>query len=287
MKYSELITKIVRENPVLPHDIQLSLVREWQEAENKGSLDKLVLSNIRLVSKEAFKIRARNSYLNYEDLMQEGLAGLVKAADMFDLKQDVVFMTYAMLWAKANMRRYVMDHRSIVRLGTTRADRKIFSNLSKALMEADESDLSGEVRLNKVAEILDVGRGDLDQMMVTLKGFDASFDAPAHKGSKQGAGGGAEVTALDLHPDNNDVELNILTKNERTFLSEAMKEILKSLPDDERSVISKRFLTHSPRTLRDLAKDMNISREWVRQIEMKALDRIKKKLATSYNVRGL
>lgn len=283
MKYSELITKIVKENPILPHGAQLSLVREWQEAANKESLDKLVLSNIRLVSKEAFKIRAKNSYLNYEDLMQEGLAGLVKAADMFDLQQDVVFMTYGMLWAKANMRRYVMDHRSIVRLGTTRADRKIFSNLSKALRETDEAGLFGEARVKKVAEILDVDRVDLDQMMVTLKGFDASFDAPAHKGPVQGV----ETTVLDLHPDDNDVELNILTENERTFLSKAMKEILKSLPDDERSVISNRFLTHSPRTLRDLAKDMNISREWVRQIEMKALDRIKKKLATSYNVRGL
>lgn len=279
MKYSELMTRIVKDNPVLPHNVQRLLIIEWQNNADKASLDKLILSNIKLVSKEAFRVRARNSYLSYEDLMQEGLAGLIKAADMFDLKRDVAFMTYGLLWAKANIRRYVMDNRSIVRVGTTRADRKIFSNLSKALSDADADGLIGESKLNKAAETLGVDRKSLDNMMVTLKGFDVAFDEPV--------GPGSVTTALDLHPDSDDVELNIITKNEQAFLSGAMKEILNTLPDDERQVISERFLANSPKTLRDLAKDMNISREWVRKIEVRALGRIRKRLASSYDVRNL
>jgi RNA polymerase sigma-32 factor len=164
MKSSEVISHIVKNYPVLPSTQQLKLVKSWQNDDDKSALDKLVLSNIKAVSKEAFRIKNKNYYISYDDLIQEGIAGLLKAADMFDAGQEVTFLTYAMWWVKANMRRYVMDYRSVVRMGTTRDDRAIFSNLSKAVKEAEELGLTGDQKLSKVAKIIGVNKSSLNQM---------------------------------------------------------------------------------------------------------------------------
>ena len=135
MYTNDVIAKAIKENPILPPDEQQVLVKAWQKDSNKDALDKLVLSNLRAVTKEVYKVLKSNSYLSYEDLIQEGLAGLLKAADMFDSSKEVNFLTYAMWWIKANMRRHVMSNRSIVKMGTTREDRILFSNLSKKIRE--------------------------------------------------------------------------------------------------------------------------------------------------------
>jgi len=196
---------------------------------------------------------------------------------MFDATQNVTFLTYAMWWIKANMRRYVMDYRSVVRVGTTRDDRTLFSNLSKALRRAEENGLIGEDKLRSVAEELNVNRDSLDQMMATLKGFDVRLDTPVSNDN--------ETLKVDLIEDGNSLENSLSNLDENIFLSDAITQIIKSLPDDEKTIIENRFLSDNPKTLRDLAKDMNISREWVRKLEIKALDRIKKRLATQYDVR--
>ena len=118
----DFIDTVIKNNPVLPAKEQLSLVKKWQHNSNKVALDQLVLSNMKIISREASKIKSRNYYISYEDLMQEGIAGMLKAASMFDTDQDVAFLTYAMWWIKANMKRYVMDYRSVVKMGTTRDD---------------------------------------------------------------------------------------------------------------------------------------------------------------------
>jgi RNA polymerase sigma-32 factor len=277
MQSSELINNVVKQHPVLPSDQQIKLVKTWQESADKMALEKLILSNLKAVFKEAARIKRKNYYLSYDDLIQEGVAGLLKAANMFDAKQEVAFLTYAMWWIKANMRRYVMDYRSIVRMGTTRDDRALFSNLSKSLREAEESGLTGEDKLAKVAERLSVSRDSLNQMIIALKGFDVRLDMPVSNDN--------ETLKVDLIKDTTCLEGSLSNLDESTFLSNAIIEITKSLPDDEKTIIENRFLSDNPKTLRDLAKEMNISREWVRKLEIKALDRFKKRLATKYNVR--
>jgi len=277
MQSSELINNVVKQHPVLPSDQQIKLVKTWQESADKMALEKLILSNLKAVFKEAARIKRKNYYLSYEDLIQEGVAGLLKAANMFDATQEVTFLTYAMWWIKANMRRYVMDYRSIVRMGTTRDDRALFSNLSKSLREAEESGLTGEDKLAKVAERLSVSRDSLNQMIIALKGFDVRLDMPVSNDN--------ETLKVDLIKDTTCLEGSLSNLDESTFLSNAIIEITKSLPDDEKTIIENRFLSDNPKTLRDLAKEMNISREWVRKLEIKALDRFKKRLATKYNVR--
>ena len=277
MQSSELINNIVKQHPVLPSDQQIKLVKTWQESADKMALEKLILSNLKAVFKEAARIKKKNYYLSYDDLIQEGVAGLLKAANMFDAKQEATFLTYAMWWIKANMRRYVMDYRSIVRMGTTRDDRALFSNLSKSLREAEESGLTGEDKLTKVAERLSVSRDSLNQMIIALKGFDVRLDMPVSNDN--------ETLKVDLIKDATCLEGSLSKLDESSFLSDAISKITKSLPNDEKMIVENRFLCDNPKTLRDLAKEMNISREWVRKLEIKALDRIKKRLATQYNIR--
>ena len=278
MKSSEVISHIVKNYPVLPSKQQLKLVKSWQNDSDKSALDKLVLSNIKAVSKEAFKIKNKNYYISYDDLIQEGIAGLLKAADMFDPKQEVTFLTYAMWWIKANMRRYVMDYRSVVRMGTTRDDRAIFSNLSKAVKEAEELGLVGDQKLCKIAKIIGVNKNSLNQMMITLKGFDARLDSPVKNDT--------DTLKVDLLEDALSLEDDVICIDEQNYFSNIMCEVIASLPPDEKSIIQERFFSEKPKTLRDLAKDMKISREWVRKLEIKALDRIRKRLASQYDIRS-
>lgn len=278
MQAYDAISQIVKNYPVLSHDNQLELVKSWQTAGNKVDLDKLVLSNTKAVIKEAIKIKNKNYYISYDDLIQEGLAGLLKAADMFDSAQNVTFLTYAMWWIKANMRRYVMDYRSVVRMGTTRADRVIFSNLSKAMKEAEEEGLTGDKKLERVSRIIGVKKESLNQMIATLKGFDVRLDSPVKNDN--------ETLKVDLIEDPKSLEESLSELNSESFNSKALYEIMCSLPPDEKTIIQERFFSDSPKTLRDLAKDMKISREWVRKLEIKALDRMKKRLASQYNIRG-
>ena len=277
MQSSELISNIVKYYPILPSDQQVKLVKTWQNSADKIALEKLILSNLKAVFKEAARIKKKNYYLSYDDLIQEGVAGLLKAANMFDASQETTFLTYAMWWIKANMRRYVMDYRSVVRVGTTRDDRTLFSNLSKSLRRAEEEGLSGEDKLLSVAKELNVNRNSLDQMIATLKGFDVRLDTPVSNDN--------ETLKVDLIEDTSCLENSLCNLNENSFLSDAMAEIIASLPSDEKTIVKNRFLSDDPKTLRDLAKEMNISREWVRKLEIKALDRIKKRLATKYNIR--
>lgn len=278
MPSADLVKEIIKNNPVLPAGRQLELVKSWQNNSNKAALDQLVLCNMKIVSKEASKIKSRNYYISYEDLMQEGIAGLLKAASMFDSNQEVTFLTYAMWWIKANMKRYVMDYRSVVKMGTTRDDRTLFSNLSKSVREAEEAGLSGEDMLTYIAKSLSVKKSSLQQMMNSLKGSDVRLDTPVSKNQD------GDTMKVDLLEDSNDYHLLFEEQDEINSLTVAIKEIINTMPSLERSVIENRFLTDTPKTLRELEADLGVSREWVRKTEIKALDRIRKRLKSNYGV---
>ncbi len=108
------ISRLIKENPVLSHPEQLSLVIDWQDNNDKNSLDKLVYSNLRIVSREAWKFSSRNKKVSYEDLIQEGVLGLLRAADKFERDRGVTFFTYAYPWVKAMIMKHVRDSKSIV-----------------------------------------------------------------------------------------------------------------------------------------------------------------------------
>jgi len=273
------LNKLTKSNPILSSDKQLELVRRWQKASDKQSLDVLILSNIKCVLKEASRIKRINSYISYEDLIQEGVAGLLKAADMFDEAKGVMFLTYAMWWVRANMKRYVMDYRSVVKMGTTRADRAIFNNLSKATKEVIRLGLSEEEGSKKIAEIIGVSIEQLGQMRASLRGFDDRLDLPVGRNDN-------DILKVNLLEDPASLEDVVLNQSEDSYVFNALREITEELPSDEKNVIEQRYFAQAPKTLRVLAKEMNVSREWVRKIEIKALDRIRKRLANNYELRS-
>ncbi len=269
----------IKHIPILPAETQLALVSEWQNHSNEKSLERLILSNMKAIYKEAGKIKSRNKNISYDDLVQEGIAGLLKAANKFDSEQSVTFLTYALWWVRANMKRHVMDYRSVVRMGTTRDDRKLFSNLSKTLREAEEEGLNGEDKYAKVAEKLGVKQESVEQMATALKGFDVRLDTPVSND--------VETLKVDMLEDKASLKDAVCNNNESSYLSEALNEIIKQLPHQERVIVEKRFFAENPMTLRELALTLNISREWVRKLESKALDRIRKRLASSFDIRSL
>jgi len=281
MSSLNLMKDVIKNNPVLPATEQLDLVRKWQNQNNKLALDQLVLSNMKIVSKEASRIKSKNYYISYEDLMQEGIAGLLKAASMFDTSQEVTFLTYAMWWIKANMKRYVMDYRSVVKMGTTRDDRTLFSNLSKTVREAEENGLSGEDLLNYISTTLSVKKESLQQMMASLKGADVRLDTPVNSRED------GDTMKVDLLEDPNNYQRSFEDANEVNSITSAINDIVPSMPELERRIIENRFLTEEPKTLRELEAELSVSREWVRKVEKKALERIKKRLKVQYGIEEL
>ena len=275
---TELIDKIIKENPVLPASSQLALIEEWQERSNKSALDKLVLSNMRIITKEAYKFKQRNQHLSYSDLVQEGIAGLLKAAEMFDRDKETLFLTYAMWWVKVNMRQHVMAYRSIVKLGTSRDDRVLFSNLSKTAKLAEEKGLTGEDKISFIAERLSVKVSSVKKMTGSLRGFDTRLDAPIKSSD------GNDTLKVDLIPDERSKQNldNICFKQDN--MSILLRSLVDNMPDDEGKILRDRFLREDPKTLREVAKEMGISREWVRKLELRAIDRIRKRLASEHGI---
>ena len=275
----DFLSDVIKDNPVLSSPEQIVLVKLWQDDGNKQALDKLTLSNIRAVSKEAWKLTMINRSTSYEDLMQEGISGLLKAANMFDEDKNTNFLTYAMWWVKAMMRRHVMDRRSIVRLGTTADDRAIFSGFSKAREKAEKEGYDGEEKLFRMANILSVKVESLRKMYTTLAGFDSSLDEPV--GSPE-----SETFKVDLLEDKNNLESTLLFKNEHAHISDAISSSMDRLSEQERYVITQRFFhVNGPKTLRDLGDKLGVSREWVRQVESKAIEKIKRSLGRNFEIR--
>lgn len=278
MKTENMLDSVIKSHPVLSHDEQLVLVKDWQNNSNNRSLDKLVLSNMKLVNKEAFAAKKKNSHLSYEDLVQEGISGLLHAANMFDSSHNVTFISYAMLWVRANMKSHIMSNRSIVKLGTTRDDRILFSNLSKASKEAEHSGVGGELKIEYIARRLNVNKDSVRKMIGSIKGYDTRLDAPVKSDD------GSETLKVTLLEDEGSGEISIITDATSDSKSAILSSIVDSLPEDESKIIKARYLTDDPKTLRQLEKELSISREWIRKLESRALDRVKKRLKTEYGI---
>ena len=275
----EALKTIIKNNPILSHKEQLELVADWQENKNKASLDKLILSNVRLVAREAHSLSFKNRGSSYDDLLQEGIEGLLKAADMFDPERGTKFTTYAMLWVKANLRAHVRDTRSAVRLGKTRDERKLFSNLHKAKAEAEEAGLTGHLIYQYIAKKIGVSEEAVIKMNTVLMQNDKSMDDVV------GPVRSASVTRFgDTLPDPMCGEGSLSNGADKSAKLEIISRVVDSLPEIEKKIITDRYLCDDPKTLRELQSEMSISREWIRKLEMRALDRVKKRLNSDYGI---
>ena len=280
MSQNNYLSNLLSQSKPLSHERQKELVRDWQSNQNKQSLDELTLSNLRIVSRDAWKISSTNIASSYEDLMQEGVAGLLKAAEMYDEGRGTNFLSYAMMWSNAYMKRHMMDRRCIVKLATTRDSRAIFSGVSRARIKAEREGCEGDAKTKRMAEILNVKLESLTEMLGVLSGHDSSLSSLI---GDENSG----ATMQDLMPDDNSLVDAVEKADGDLKMKSALSVAFKSLTEQEREIVFERYFSGDKKTLRDLSKELNISREWARQVEIRALDKIRKTLGRDFGIRSI
>ncbi len=265
------------DQPMLEKEHELALARRWADKRDEKALHELVTSYTRLVISIAS--RFRNYGLPMGDLIQEGNVGLMQAADRFDAGRDVRFSTYATWWIRAAIQDYILRNWSIVRTGTTAAQKSLFFNFrrlrAKIENQAEREGLGDDGRA-KIAKELDVSVKDVVEMEGRLSGTDHSLNA------KIGEDGEDEWQNFLSDEGPNPEEVVIGMKDAKTR-SQWLQQALGGLSDRERTIISERHLKYETVTLEELGKTLGISKERVRQLEQRAMDKLRTTL-TELNV---
>ena len=261
---------------LLSKEDEINFIKDWQLSKNQKSLNKIVSSHLRLVISIANKFR--NYGLPINELVQEGNVGLMQAVDKFDLDRDVRFSTYSSWWIKAAMQTFILKNWSIVRIGTTAAQKSLFFKLKTIMskIEKDNDSSFNDYHQQKLAEDIGVKFKDIEDMKGRLSGSDQSLNATFSENS--------ELELQDLLVDQRaSPEQNaILTKDTKT-ISNLINEALSKLPDREKKIIGARQLSENTVTLQELGKDLGISKERVRQLENRALNKLKLSLQKKVN----
>jgi RNA polymerase sigma-32 factor len=246
---------------------ELSLARRWRDTQDIGAVHQMVTSHLRLVAKIAMGYRGYG--LSVSELISEGNAGMVQAAKRFDPERGFRLATYAIWWIRASIQEYVLHSWSLVKMGTTGAQKKLFFNLRrlKSQMQAiDGGDLQPE-QVARVANMLDVPETDVISMNRRLATPDYSLNAPLHQDSE----GEWQDGLVD---DSESQETSIAEREEMSGRKSLLAGALKVLNERERHIINERRLKDNPTTLEDLSKQYQISGERVRQIEVRAFEKL-------------
>ena len=257
----------VQAHPVLTAEQEIDLSRRWLEGGDKAAADKLVLSNMRAVIKISAEFA--NQHVPFADLVQEGTMGLLRAVDRYDPERGTRFLSYAAWWIRAFIRDYLLRTRSLVRLGTTQRQRTVYSRLGKAKAAAAREGLSGEARMERMVELIGVDRKTVESMMGRLGGYDVSLDQPVG-GESDSAPRANFIPGKDANPE----ELLGDAQQARRDRDNLRKAIA-TLPEREQLIIRRRHLADRPDTLQEVGEDLGISRERVRQLEVRALRRMR------------
>jgi len=253
--------------PVLSREEEYELAMKYK---NDGDLDaarKLVSSNLKFVVKVANEYK--NYGLNTMDLIQEGNIGLMQAVKGFDPNKGYRIISYAVWWIRAYIQNYIIKSWSLVKVGTTQAQRKLFYKLrsTKNQLELGDGNLSAE-DYKELADKLNVSNQDVIEMDKRMGGKDFSLDAEIK--------GDTELSHMDFLADDDVNQEELITKAEEDdIVKSGMVDALKVLKDRERFIIENRILSDKPLTLEELGEKYNISRERVRQIENAALKKMK------------
>ena len=261
----------IRKFPMLEHDEEFMLAKSWREHDDTEAAHKLVTSHLRLVAKIAMGYRGYG--LPLSELISEGNVGMMQAVKRFDPDRGFRLATYAMWWIRASIQEYILHSWSLVKMGTTAAQKKLFFNLRKLkgqMRAIEEGDLAPE-QVAKIAETLGVPEDDVVQMNRRLAAPDHSLNAPLR------IDGDGEWQ--DWLVDEGESQETLLAESEemgkrRALLVAAMK----LLNDRERHILEERRLKDSPTTLEELSQQYGISRERVRQIEVRAFEKLQKSI---------
>lgn len=254
--------------PVLEKEEEYMLAKRFLDHGDSDAAHKLVTSHLRLVAKIAMGYRGYG--LPVSDLVSEGNIGLMKAVKKFDPERGFRLSTYAMWWIKASITEYVLKSWSMVKLGTMAAQKKLFFSLRKMksrLNIIESGDLTPE-QLTQLSEAMDVTEDDINSMNRRLMARDASLNAPL---SQEEEGAEFQDTLVD---DNPSPEFMTAEAQELNFRRELLQNAMADLNDRERDIINERRLKENPTTLEELGDRYGISRERVRQLEVRAFEKI-------------
>ena len=249
------------------------LAKRWQTKGDANAARKLITSHLRLVVKIAFGYRGYK--LPVEDLISEGNVGLMKAVKKFDPEKGFRLSTYAMWWIKASVNEFILNSWSLVKLGTTAAQKKLFFNLQKLksqMNQIEKGELPPEI-VKKIAKKLStkklkIEEKDVMEMNKRLSGPEKSLNAPVSISDDT-----EKINLLESYEENQENKLN--KKDENSKRKELLVKALEKLNDREKDIFIKRCLNDPPSTLDKLSKIYNISRERVRQIEVRAFEKVK------------
>jgi RNA polymerase sigma-32 factor len=255
--------------PLLTPGEEQQLARAWRDDGDEVALRRLVGSHLRLVIKIA---RGFQGYgLPLADLIAEGNVGLMQAAQKFDPTRGFRFATYAMWWIRAAIQEYILHSTSIVKMGTTAAQKKLFFNLRamKGRLDRHEAgDLPPEA-VEAIATALGVAAKDVVEMNRRMSGSDASLNATMTDDS--------ETEWLDHLVDDSPTQDSVLAETEeRTQRRQLLREALAQLNAREREIVRDRRLRDEPLTLEDLSQRFHVSRERIRQLEVRAVEKLRK-----------
>ncbi len=260
----------IRLFPMLAPEEEYMLGKRWKEHGDREAAHKLITSHLRLVAKIAMGYRGYG--LPIGEVISEGNIGLMQAVKKFEPDKGFKLATYAMWWIKASIQEFVLRSWSLVKMGTTANQKKLFFNLRKIkgqIQALEEGDLKPE-HVKYIAKRLGVHEAEVISMNRRLGG-DASLNAPVRA---DGEGDGAWQ---DWLVDDSDSQETVLVRHEENDMRNAyLKEALGKLTERERRVIEARKLQDDPATLDDLSKEFRVSRERIRQIEVKAFEKLQK-----------
>ena len=263
----------IQKFPMLQANEEYMLARRWVEHEDTEAAHQLVTSHLRLVAKIAMGYRGYG--LPVAELISEGNVGMMQAVKRFDPERGFRLATYAMWWIRASIQEYILHSWSLVKMGTTAAQKKLFFNLRKLkgqMKAIDEGDLSPE-NVKEIASRLDVPEHEVMSMNSRLSGPDHSLNAPRSAESD----GEWQDWLVDECQDQEQVYADREELNERSKLLLAAME---KLNPREQYIIQKRRLSESAATLEELGSEFGISRERVRQVEAKAFEKLQKNIKT-------
>jgi RNA polymerase sigma-32 factor len=271
----------IRKFPMLEKDEEFMLAKRWQEHQDTEAAHRMVTSHLRLVAKIAMGYRGYG--LPIAEVISEGNVGLMQAVKKFDPDKGFRLSTYAMWWVRAAIQEYILRSWSLVKMGTTAAQKKLFFNLRrmKSQMQAlEEGDLKPE-QVEHIATKLGVTDDEVISMNRRLSGPDASLNAPMRAdGESQW-----QDWLADDNADN--AEEDLVESDEFDTRMTLLQEAMGGLNERERHIIQERRLTEEPKTLEELADVYKVSRERIRQIEVRAFEKLQTEMKRLATERGL
>ena len=269
----------IKKFPMLAAEEEYMLAKNWRSTGNLKSAEKLVTSHLRLVAKIAMGYRGYG--LPVSEMISEGNIGLMQAVKKFEPEKGFRLATYAMWWIKASIQEYILRSWSLVKIGTTTAQKKLFFNLKKLKNQISpraEGDLKNE-HVKEIASRLDVSEDEVVSMNRRLSGKEQSLNAPI--------GEDGDEWQDWLVDKNMDQEVSFAQQEEMENRKDLLKDSISILNEREREILYSRRLTDDPLTLEDLSKKYKISRERIRQIENKAFEKLQKHMINSAKSKNL